>query len=518
MAVNARHPLYEDQLNNWKLLGHCHEGEAAIKAEGETYLPPTSGHVADGMGEGQPGLKAYEAYLARAVFPDDVRESVEGLVGIMHIKPPKQMNVPTVLEEPINNITSDNEDALTLLRRVNAAQLTKGRIGLLVEVPDGVTGDAVPFIATYSAESIINWTTGPSKYGRDEPDVIVLDESGMEQLQDLSWKYVDSYRVLATGAALERLLGARPEGVPAGDVYVVSTGPTLDLAARTWIAPQIKGRTFERIPFVFINVQDLAPDPDRPPLLGLANRCLAIYRAEADYRHSLFMQSQETLVILGDQELDPDSDKDETRIGAGAIIRISNPDGDVKYVGVSGAGLAEQGKALQADYDKAAQLGLKLLDGGEGGGSQQSGEALRIRVAARTASLSSIARAGVAGLAQAVKYVAEWMGASPDDVEFEANTDYAANQMTGEDLTKLVSAKTMGAPISWETIHSLMRNGKLTEKTYEEELDLIADEEPAGGVDARGNPLGDPNADPNDPNADPNAPPEDDNPDDDPNA
>ena len=93
-------------------------------------------------------------------------------------------------------------------------------------------------------------------------------------------------------------------------------------------APSRQGQTTNKIPFAFINSVDIAADPDVPPLEGLANLCLAIYRGEADYRQNLFMQSQDTLVITG-----MSGDDDAIRTGAGACIKIPNPDGDAKYVG-----------------------------------------------------------------------------------------------------------------------------------------------------------------------------------------
>ncbi|MBD4208505.1 hypothetical protein GUH47_21445, partial [Xanthomonas citri pv. citri] len=51
-----------------------------------------------------------------------------------------------------------------------------------------------------------------------------------------------------------------------------------------YIEPTIRGKTLNRIPFVFINSKDIVARPDDPPLLGLVNLALAIYRGDADYR------------------------------------------------------------------------------------------------------------------------------------------------------------------------------------------------------------------------------------------
>jgi hypothetical protein len=64
--------------------------------------------------------------------------------------------------------------------------------------------------------------------------------------------------------------------------------------------------------------------------------------------------------------------------------------GDAKYIGVKADGLAEQRQALENDKEQAAERGARLLDFGDT--ARQSGDALRIRVAARTTNLTTLAQ------------------------------------------------------------------------------------------------------------------------------
>jgi hypothetical protein len=102
---------------------------------------------------------------------------------------------------------------------------------------------------------------------------------------------------------------------------------------------------------VFIGANDLVPEPDDPPLLGLSNLALTIYRGEADYRSTLFYQGQQTLVIIGGNVSDLDEDQ-ELRIGNKGVIDL-RLGGDAKYIGVSAAGLGEMRQAINDDLDQS---------------------------------------------------------------------------------------------------------------------------------------------------------------------
>jgi hypothetical protein len=209
---------------------------------------------------------------------------------------------------------------------------------------------------------------------------------------------------------------------------------------------------------------------------GLAKLCLAIYRGEADYRQNLFMQGQDTLVRIGAQ-----GDEDDTvRTGAGARIDVPLG-GDAKYIGVSSNGLPEQRQALENDYKRAVQKSGQLLDATSR--AKESGDALRIRVAAQTATLPQIAMTGAAALERVLRSLAEWYGANPDDVKVTPNLNFTEADLNGQTLVQIMQSKGLGAPISEESIHEWMQDQGFTKQTYEEEQKRLAGEEPPPGSD-----------------------------------
>ncbi|UYW33638.1 DUF4055 domain-containing protein [Methylorubrum extorquens] len=512
MPLSSKHPRYAEAQPDWVIVRDTHAGERRVKEQGTTYLPATSGMIAAGMGgigsarigrqreDGQveavvshdprnAGQAQYDAYVTRAVFHELVQASAEALIGIMHRKPPT-ITLPAKLEPLRSDATQDREDLATLLRRINEEQLLTGRLGLLLDVRGDLGPGALPYLSTYAAESILNW--GVDR--KDSPGRLlfaVLNESSQALQDDLSYAEATRYLVLGdVRSPVVRALADDPAALPlpTDDGGYVAAAVEEDLSGGlTFSAPQIAGRGLPEIPFVTIGAKDLQWDPDKPPLLRVANMALAIYRGEADYRHSLFMQAQQTLVTIGLPAPSGYAQPGEAVKGEpllmGAGGRIDLPlTGDAKFIGPSADGFDAMRKAIEDDKRAAAEMGAQII--GDRNGGAESGDALEIRVAARTASLTSVAQAGAQGLERILKLAAQWVGANPDEVKVTPNLDFAGAALTGSDILQITQAKAMGFPLSWESLHEFARRKDFTTRTYEEERDAIEGEGPALGSTA----------------------------------
>lgn len=470
MAIDDKHPDYINRVGEWVQMEDTYAGEQTVKRKRIDYLPPTEAMIQDGMTTPTSlGWKDYDAYLARAVFHDVVRDAVKAMVGIMHMKP-ATIHLPKKLESMMGKATAQGESLQMLLRRINEQQLVKGRCGLLVEVPTGKdAASALPYIAFYNAERVINWDAGRYEEGTNDLELVVIDESGQAR-QGLTWKQERKYRVLTRGPSLEAPEGWRPSEEDQYKVAVKINELNTPVEG-DFIVPQIAGRTLSKIPFVFIGSNDLVPETEVPPLLGLSNLALAIYRGEADYRQTLFYQGQQTLVIIGGNTSDTD---EQVRTGNKGVIDLKIG-GDAKYIGVSAQGLGEMRQSISNDKQKADRMGVAFLDAGDAA-SDASGEALRIRVAARTTTVSSLNRTAGAGLEQALKFCAEWVGEDPEEVKVEVQTDFADQSVAGAALLAFMQAKQLGLPLSLKSLHRSMKANDLTEMTFEDEQAQIKDE------------------------------------------
>lgn len=489
MPLISRHPLYAKMAPDWETMRDTYEGERAVKERGEKYLKPTAGMVLDNMAAGKPGHIAYDAYKSRALFHDHVRDGVEYYIGLMHSQCPN-IELPDALEPLRDDATIMHESLEQLLRKINEQQLVAGRFGIMLDMPPEPDPlRPMPYIATYQAEAIINWDVG-TREQLDVPklNLVILDESTFKRNANFEWVWQEQYRVLVIGD---------PDTNESKGTYkqALFSGQNVQFDQSQLMAPGIRGKTLADIPFAFINATDNLPQPDTAPLMGLAKIALAIYRGEADYRQNLFMQGQDTLVIIGGKE------DDVTRTGAGAVINLRAGAGvDAKYIGVTATGLTEQREALQNDQKAARNKAGQLID--TSSSEKESGEALQTRVAAQTATLVAIAKAGAAALEAILKAAAEWVGANPEDVKVEPNTEFVHTPMLPAELKDMMTAKTLGAPISLETVHDNMLKRGMTAIDYETEMDKLGEETPvmgtgttAGGnpvLDAMGKPIIDP--------------------------
>jgi hypothetical protein len=473
-----KHPLYEERLPDWQVMDDTYAGQSAVKAAGATYLPPTAGMRANGYGQGAAtlGQAMYDAYRQRAIFHDFVNETIAGLVGIIHRKPPV-IEVPTALQPVVDRASLAGESLALLWQRVTEAQLLHGRIGLLVDVPDGAdAANAIPYLAPYAARTIVNWDVGRGPDGREVTELVVLDESGYQRIDKLRWDHVQAVRVLAM-AEVAREMGATLEGVPDG-VYVVgiaqATGEgemEFDAAAATWIAPSIASTTLGRVPFAFVGPNDTTANPDAPPLIGLAHLALTIYRGEADYRQTLYMQGQDTLVRIGATE------EQRAMTGVGAIMDL--PIGaSAQYIGVSSSGLPEQRQALENDKAQVARYAIQMLD--TASGEAESGEALRVRVTARTATLARLQLTAAAALRDCLVHAGRWRGLSDAElaqIVVTPNLDFSDATPNMASVSLLMDAKFKGLPLALESIHAWLRRHEFTELEFVEEQEKIREEE-----------------------------------------
>lgn len=471
VRANA-HPLYTKMLEVWELGHDSYDGEDAIKDKRTIYLPETASMRLDGFGTNNPeaeGEKAYQAYITRAFYPEVFADAVDSAIGVMHRKPANIQLTPK-LEVLLEQATDDGEDLHMLLRRINAHQLTTGRVclvGMLREMPDGT---ARPVLIAHDERAAFNWDDTRDAENAKDLRLLCIDESDNVLTTGMTWTWKNRVRVLALiDPTTNELVKLTSEGAAPGVYGTALLEDGASLGGANYEPLSYKGTTFPRLPAVFINAKDLSAKPDKPPLHGLAKLALAIYRGEADYRQNLFMQGQDTLVRIGAV------DEEETlRTGAGARIDVP-VQGDAKYIGVSGDGLSEQRESLKSDYEKADKKASKLMSNGSG---QESGEALKIRVAAQTATLPQVALTGAAGLEKVLRDLAEWLGDNPEDVVVTPNLEFTDASGDGLTLTQIITAKGLGAPISDKSIHAWMVEQGFTAETYDDELALLNEEEP----------------------------------------
>lgn len=461
------HPQYASSFPDWEIMEDAYAGERVVKSKRHKYLFMTESQIADGAAQGiQPGAAAYESYLGRARYPGFVAEAIRTALGMMHSKDP-QISLPAGMER-VRSVTG--ESPKSLLQKINEQQLLCGRLGLLVDID---RRNNLPYISLYHARHATNWDYGETEEpdGVHRPEMVVLDESGPQRISMFEWESRERYRILSLGRPGASFADPTVGNTYHSALYEVRSGAGA-FNPESFREVSLRGRTLNRIPFYFVNVMDISAEPETPPLLDLANLCLAIYRQEADYRQNLYQQGQDTLVTEG-ANLEP---TDAVRVGTGA--RLDLPLGAKAYfIGVTSDGLSEQRASLEGDRMRAGSMGAQSIDSVSR--ERESGTSLSVRMSARTANLNSIAIAGAFALELALKDCAEFLGLNPDEVKVAPNLDFGDPPLSGQNMVEMATARNLGFPISARTLHERAVAKGLLSTSFEEEV-RRADEEKGG--------------------------------------
>jgi len=436
MGVDSKHPDYSDHIGEWTLMRDSARCEKAIKEAGEKYLPMPSGFKA----QDDKGVAYYAAYQCRAQFPSILPMTVGGMVGVIH-RVEAKIDMPDAMQPLWEKATADGLPLEAFHRRITAELLTTGRYSILADAAS--EGSELPWLAGYGAEALINWS--------DARDLFVLDETGPVR-NGFDWKTQQKYRVLDLVDGRYRVR--------------TFTGTTDDEKPAD---PTARGnKPLTEIPFVVIGATDVSLDPEDPPLLGVARSSVALYQLSADYRWQMFMSGQETATVINGDA--PDA------VGAGVVLVLKGTPGmepDFKYVGPSGTGIAAHRQAILDERDNAVAAGARLFDNTQK--SAESGEALRLRYTAQTATLTTISQASAAGLERALRYIAIMIGANPEAVVVTPNLQFIDQKMTPQDAVNLVKVWQAGG-ISQLTLFENFQRGEIVtaERSFEEEKEEIA--------------------------------------------
>jgi hypothetical protein len=408
------------------------DGEGRVKAAGEVYLPKPSGFKA--MPDG--GTAMYDAYKARARFPEIVAPTLAAMVGVIHDKD-IAIEMPNGLNYLKERATKTGLSLDAFHRRVTSALLKLGRYSVLADAP---SEGGEPFLCGYAGDAVINWDDTGTFY--------VIDDSGQVR-KGFTWDREDRFveLVLEEGRYVQRV----HVGGAATDITPTRSG----------------GGTMDRIPFVVANSKDIAPDIQSPPMIGVARAAIAVYQLSADYRHQLFMSGQETLVAING-----DAPK---QIGAGVVHQMDGTDGvtpDLKYVSPSCAGIEAHKIAMDDETDAAVRAGAKLLE--QDGGAQESGKARQLRTASNNSVLASIAKVSCEVLEKSLRNAAMMMGldqATQEQITVTPPKDLGDTTMSAQDAYALVQAWQLGG-FSTRTLYENLQRGGIAnpERAFEDEL------------------------------------------------
>lgn len=430
--IDAKHPQYSAaRLEDWRLMRDAMDGESAVKARGEVYLPMPSSYAS--LPDG--GKAAYDAYRGRAEFPELVAPAVSAMAGVAHAKE-IVIELPDGLAYLYEDANGHGMPLEEFHRQITRELLVVGRHAVLADAPQN---GGEPYLVSYIGESLINWDHG----------LYVLDESGPVR-EDFQWVDRIQFRVLSL-----------KDGRYVQEVYGKDGKTVEGIAAPTATG----GKALAEIPFAVASAVDMRPDIRTPPLIGVARAARAIYQLDADYRHQLYWSGQETLVIVNGEA--------PSAIGAGAVIVLQGAEGmtpDAKYVSPDCSGIDAHLKAIEDKRKAAAHAGAKLLEQTEK--AQESGEARKLRFQSETATLQSILRSACGLLEKGLRFVAQMKGLDPKTISVPVPESLMDSTMSPADAEALMRVWLEGG-ISYATFYERLQKGGIASPERDADAEFL---------------------------------------------
>lgn len=449
MPVSQPHPDYKDNVKSWELVGDCVAGEATIKRKTTTYLPkpnPTD--------KSDENTARYNAYLQRASFENVTSRTKSTLLGAAFRKEPAP-ELPTLIEYIIEASTIDKLPLLNFLKKSVGEVLEKGRFGILVEYPpadSNLTKQQVvdlglrAYLSPYEAEDIINWRMTDGKL-----TLVVLkelnstDDDGFTETTEIQHRVLS----LVDGIYSQQLYGQ--DDKPIGDT----------------ITPvNADGKTWDVIPFAFMGAENNDADVDNAPLYDMAIVNIAHFRNSADYEESLFLVGQPTPIISGlTQSWVDDNMKDGLHIGSRAVILLPK-DGKAELMQAEPNSMPLEG--MEHKEKQMVALGARLI---QPSGGVETAYAAKVKYSADSSVLAGVVDNVEDGIRRSLGWVAEYMGASPEEIKIELNKVFFEEGIDPQVLTGLVpliDRRAISIPVARE---HLRKTGLIAEGKTDEEID-----------------------------------------------
>jgi len=424
MPIDTKHPNYIARSEDWLDCRNSHDGQRAIKAAGERYLPRLKGQTD----------AEYNAYKGRALFYSITAKTVSALQGMSLSKAP-ELKYP----EKMKSFFEDKSGTqfYELLSSAVVEVLLTGRYGALIDRPaDG----GQPYVTVYPTENIINWATDDE----GQYTMVVLKEVYFER--DTSDKYVliekVRYRELWIENGELHITVHTPQD-PKNETFAPGTVTTI---TNTGVA-------MKTIPFFCVNPVGVGIDPVKPPMMDIVDINLSHYRTSADLEHGRHFTGLPTPYIVGG------ASDSKMNIGSTSAWIIPDPSAKVGFLEFTGTGLGSLEKALSEKQSQLASLSARLIDNSTRG--SEAAETVKLRYLSETASLVSVVRAIEAFLNLVYNTIAEMEGLGKNSVTVSLDKDFLASKMSAADLTAWVNAYLAGGVTKEMLVHALKRGDAL---------------------------------------------------------
>ena len=455
MPCSETNAEYDKNIKKWKLTRNAANGLSFEDAR--DYIPRRTQEEQD----------QYYNRVQKAIYTNYTGRTREGLKGAIFRLPPR-IELPPDMDFMLENADGSGQ-SLTQVAKLAADEVMEtGRFGLLADYPmvdESLTIEQVrsmqlqPHIATYTAESIINWHVHVIN-GRRQLGMIVLKENAPVHYDEFTWDYVDRYRVLRLKDNKEYTQ----------QLYDESCDPiTEEITIRG-----SNGKPFDYIPFHFIGSRDNMPDVDEPVLYDIATVNIGHFRNSADQENNLSVHGGGTLVVSTD--MSPEA------------FQSANP-GGITVGENSGLVLSEGGKAELLQLNAASaigaemthkeqimvQIGAKIITKT----GQRTAEEARIQATSENSMLDTLVGNMNEAFSSVLSDCRAFIADSEAEITFSLNSDFYADTIAPQEIMAMIQGNDAGVMPKIDIIRRLIDAGWIqSEGTPEDIISDITQESP----------------------------------------
>jgi transposase len=450
--INEPAPELAKHHKRWAKNRAFIEGEDAVKAQGQEFLPPV--RVDDSAAE-------YDFHKLRTNFYPAAHKIAKGVSGLIFRKK-AQLNSSSARIQALSQLISPTGQSLDDLgEELIGETLITNFTGLLVDHPDeaafvnlsAANAEQLgffPTMALYRGESILEVRYGFVNFVRAINYVRLLEDDG-HRVREL----------LLNASGIYEVHVHTDDGN-----FAFDTAPTVSV-------PKRSGKHLTAIPFQNISDNDkVCPQPS--PIVASVDLNLQHYVASGTMAQIVHLTSAPVLTVTG---FDPgQDDKGEDKeftfpMSPGSVISLKDP--DIKFdwfiFDPKGASIVENN--LKSLKDDLFTIGHSILLPEKP--APESPDTKVIRQAAENAILASLARNIGRKIEKALRDYALWADPSNAELTYVLNTDFLPQQMTPQEHAELRNSWLAGA-ITHETFLYALRDGEILSAAIDPVAEIAA--------------------------------------------
>ena len=416
-GVKIRHPDYEKRSPQWVIMRDVMEGDDAIKAKGETYLPrPSTAHHKYDMYEDM----QYNRFKERGIFTNFTAQIHDCLHGMIESRP-ANIDVPQNMkgDKFLTNVDFQGNSADQFFSDSLDDVLATGFGGVLVDLPKVDPNMSVkqaekqqvrPYLSYYNAESIVNWKYKTVK-GIKTLVLVVLEEEVDAAEDEFAHTKAKRYRVLSLVNRVYTVTIYTETKDDKGKSVITKEKP---------VSPLINGNTINYIPFIMLPFNE----PVKPILYDIAKLNIHHYQVTADYQNGAHLTSRPSLYFTGHApEKDDKGNPIPIYIGRDVVWQLEESDAKVGVCSFSGEGIQHLENALSRDEAQIITLASHIIAAEKK--TAENKDAMNIRRAGEDAKLATYAKYMSYRFTQALQIVSDWLGNGDTTVSVVLNNDFS---------------------------------------------------------------------------------------------